>query len=271
VAKTKTRIANGQAVLPVTRWGAGQGLVFFNGAGSTQAIWNSVIRRLRGRYEVATFDFRSHGQASTSADHSFEAFLSDADCVMAMLGAARPIIVGWSLGADLALAYAAAHPGAVAGLVLIDGAVPLSDRLVEDERGMRRLLNSQAMKFGVFLLRMTPYRYALSGDDFADITLDLDRRRQHLLDTYAKVDCPITMLLATRSAGKNSVARSRRNNRLWREGGERLAAAHRSITLKWLKAGHQLPLAKPQALAREIDAFAKRVARGPDSDGSNAP
>jgi pimeloyl-ACP methyl ester carboxylesterase len=178
---------------------------------------------------------------------------------MAALAAARPIIVGWSLGADLAVAYAAAHPGAVAGLVLIDGAVPLSDRLVQDEAAMRRLLNSPAMAVSMFLLKATPYRYSLSGDAFADLTVDVDAHRQGLLATYAKVDCPITMLLATQSAGSNSIDRSRRNNGLWREGGERLKAAHPSISVRWLDAGHRLPLTRPQDLDDDIDAFAARV------------
>ncbi len=51
----------------------------------------------------------------------------------------RPLVVGWSLGADLAVWYAAAHPGRVGGLFLIDGAVPVN--LVTDPDDVRRRLN----------------------------------------------------------------------------------------------------------------------------------
>ncbi len=261
-SKTVTEVRSGDVVLPVTMAGAGQKLIFFNGVCSTQIIWKQVIDRLDGRYEIVTFDFRSHGNASASTDHSFGAFLSDAESVMAAVGSGRPIIVAWSFGADLAVAYAAAHPGAVGGLVIIDGALPLSDALIEDEAKMRRLLNSLSMKFSMFLMGFTPYRYSLSGDDIADIAVAADAHRRGLMDVYSKADCPITMLLATKTAGENTNEHSRRNNRLWRQGGDRLASAFPSITMKWLDAGHRLPLTKAEDLAKEIDEFARRAKQG---------
>jgi len=256
---TETKIKNGDVTLALTSSGAGQKLIFFNGGGATQVIWKRVVRRLKGQYQIITFDFRSHGKASASANHAFDAFLSDAEKVMDSFGLGRPIVVGWSLGADLAVSYAASHAGVIGGLVIIDGAVPISEPLVEDEAKMRRSLNSLAMKFSKFFLQLTPYRYRLSGNAYADIVIDLDARRQQLLDVYAKVDCPITMILATWSIGKNKTEHAKRGNKIWREGGQRLAAKWPSISVKWLDAGHSLPLTKPVELAREIDDFARRV------------
>lgn len=256
---TESTVANGEVILPVTSTGAGQKLIFFNGVGSTQVIWKQVIGQLKGRYETITFDLRSHGKASASADHSFEAFLGDAQRVMDAVGSGKPIVVAWSFGADLAVACAASHPGVIGGLVIIDGALPISEPLVEDEPKMRRSLNGLAMKFSMLLMQLTPYRYSLSGDAIADIAIDLDARRQRLLDVYAKVDRPITMLLATKTAGEDSTDHARRNNRLWREAGARLAAKFPSIAMKWLDAGHRLPLTRPGDLAREIDDFAGRA------------
>lgn len=256
---TETRVNNGDVTLALTSSGAGQKLIFFNGAGATQMIWKRVIRRLKGRYRIITFDFRGHGKASASADHAFDAFMSDAEKVMESVGLGRPIVAGWSLGADLAVSYAASHPGVIGGLVIIDGAVPISEPLVEDEAKMRRSLNSLPMRFSKLLLQLTPYRYRLSGNAIADIVIDLDARRQQLFDVYARVDCPITMILATRPVDKNKTEHAKRGNKLWRDGGERLAARWPSISVKWLDAGHMLPLTKPVELAREIDDFARRV------------
>jgi pimeloyl-ACP methyl ester carboxylesterase len=257
--KTESKVTNGNVILPITSTGEGKKLIFFNGVGSTQVIWKQVIGNLKGQYQIVTFDFRNHGNASASADHSFEAFLSDADSVMDAVGSGRPIVVAWSFGADLAVSYAASHPGVIGGLVIIDGAVPISEPLVEDEAAMRRSLDSLAMKFSMLLMQVTPYKYALSGNAIADIVIAADANRQQLLDVYAKVDCPITMVLATKTAGENNTEHVKRNNRLWREGGQRLAARYPSITVKWLDGGHRLPLAKPVDLAREIDAFARRT------------
>jgi esterase len=255
----KLRVKNVGVTLPVTLIGEGRKLIFFNGVGATQVIWKHVIGKLRGQYEVITFDFRSHGEATASPDHAFDAFESDAEAVMAAVGSGKPILVAWSFGADLALAYAVSHPGALAGLVIIDGAVPISRPLVEDETGMRRTLNGLPVKLGMLLTNLTSSKYALSGDAIADIALDADARRQHLLDAYGKVDCPVTMLLATKTAGENKTEHAKRNNTIWREGGERLAARYPSISVQWLDSGHNLPLAKPAELAEAIDQFAKHL------------
>jgi esterase len=269
VARSETEVANGAVTLPITTSGTGRTLVFFNGICSTQIIWKQVIGQLKGQYEIVTFDFRSHGNASASTDHSFEAFLSDAETVMAIVGSDRPIVVAWSFGADVAVSYAAAHQGILGGLVIIDGALPLSDTLVENKAKMRRMLNSLSMKFSMLLMRFTPYRYSLSGDDIADITVAADAYRQNIIDLYAKIDCPITMLLATRTAGENTTDHSRRNNRLWRQGGDRLATKYPLIAMKWLDAGHRLPLTKPRELARAIDEFASEV--GQDQGAAGGP
>jgi pimeloyl-ACP methyl ester carboxylesterase len=233
----------------------GQKLIFFNGVASTQFVWRDVIKALGGRFETITFDFRNHGHSAAACDHSFDAFLTDANAVMAQFGSGKPVAVGWSFGADLALAYAATHRDALAGLVIVDGALPISAPLVEDERAMRRLLNGFSMKLSVLLMKITPFRYALGGDAIADIAVDLDARRQKLADVYAEVDCPVLMLLATRTAGPDNTAHSRRNNRLWRESGEQLAVRFPAIEVKWFDAGHRLPLTKPAELAREIERF----------------
>ena len=146
--------------------------------GNALRRWERRLQKLHGRYETVTFDFRGHGKASQAMDYSFEAFLSDAETVMSSIDVAKPIVVGWSLGADVAVEYAAMHTGTVAGLVIVDGAVPPPEPLVEDAVGMRRSLNSPIMKLSMLLARLTPYGYALTGDAFADITLELDRRRR---------------------------------------------------------------------------------------------
>src|SRR5258708_14904744 len=110
--------------LAVSESGQGQTLLFFNGLGATQVSWKRIIRELGGQYRLVTFDFRSHGKTTISHNTSFESFQTDAETIMNQVAGDRPILVGWSMGADLAVWYAATHPGKVAGLFLIDGAVP---------------------------------------------------------------------------------------------------------------------------------------------------
>ncbi|HEX4025844.1 MAG TPA: alpha/beta hydrolase [Steroidobacteraceae bacterium] len=246
-----TSIKNADVTLPVSVVGEGQTLIFFNGLGSTQATWKRVIAQLKRRYRVVTFDFRGHGRATSANDYSFKAFLSDAAAVINGLGLGRPIIVGWSLGADLAVWYAAAHPGTVAGIVVVDGAVPIPGRLIRDPAKTRRLLNSPLMKAALFVWRLTPYGYRLSGDEIADVTLGVDERRQQLSEVYDKVDCPVTMVLAQKSAKPGPDAE--RMNNLWRAGAERLAGKYPALPIAWLNSTHLLPFRKPVELAKVID------------------
>jgi hypothetical protein len=93
-------------------------------------------------------------------------------------------------------------------------------------------------------------------------TRPLNPQQQRLLEVYTKVNCPITIILATKAAGKEKTEHTKRINKLWREGGERLASKYPSITMKWLDAGYRLPLTKPAELAKVIDDFAQHIKSG---------
>ncbi|MRH90131.1 alpha/beta fold hydrolase [Nocardia sp. SYP-A9097] len=254
---SQTTVRNGAVTLPVTRSGAGPALVFINGAGATQAAWKQVVAELHG-FETITFDPRGHGKASTATSYKVADFESDMRAVLTSLAVRRPILIGWSLGADLALEYAATHPGEVAGLVLLDGAAPIQQSLIEDPKKIRESFNSLGTKFAMLLVRMTAHGYAMPGKAFADLTIEVDQRRQKLLDTYRGLDCPVTMLLATNTAHGND-AQSAKVNRTWREGGEVLQAAVPSIEVHWLEGDHKLPFTHPGEIARAIEALAAKV------------
>ncbi len=255
---SKLSVKNGNVTLPITQSGEGQQIIFVNGAGATQVVWKNIIQRLQGQYQTVTFDFRGHGGASPAADYSFEAILSDVETVIGRVARGKPILVGWSLGADLAIMYAARHPGAVAGVVVVDGAVPIAATLTEDEAKMRKAVNSPAMKLTMALMRLTPYRYVMTGDTFADLVMDLNTRRQSLLDVYATLDCPVTLVIALKSIGVSG-AHAERGNRIWREGAERLHAAHPEMGLKWIDDGHKFPLKHPGEVSQVVDAFAQQI------------
>ncbi len=254
----ETIVNNKGIALPITKSGSGQQIIFFNGGGATQISWRKVIQQLQGTYETLTFDFRGHGKASSSDDYSFDAFLGDAEIVMDAVVNGKPIIVGWSLGADLAVAYAVKHPGAIRGIVIVDGAVPITAPLVEDEAKMRRALKSLPVRMSLFLMKFTPYRYMIAGDAYADIVMELDTLRPNLLDVYKKLNCPITMIMATKSAGEKG-AHAERNNRIWREGVERIREIRPDTSIYWIEDTHQLPFKHPADLSRIIDEFANKI------------
>lgn len=264
-----TRVTNGEVQLAVSETGQGQTLLFFNGGGATQVSWKRIIGELRGQYRLVTFDFRNHGKSTTSQDTSLESFLTDAQAMMDQVACARPILVGWSLGADLAVWSAASHPGTVAGLFLIDGAVPVN--LVSDPEEVRRRLNTPMMRIGPLLLSLVGMGYRLTPDAYATLTIELNKRREQLLSAYSQVDCPIELTLATQTAGEQG-ERARRNNGLWRTGGEQLARLYPALSLRWVDGTHLLPFNEPTKLARSLDAFVQRIQAGsPIPTGDQRP
>jgi len=253
------KIANGEVQLAVSEAGQGQTLLFFNGGGATQVSWRRIIRELSGQYRIVTFDFRSHGKTSRASDVSFESFLSDAEVIMDKVAGPRPLVIGWSLGADLAVWYAARHPGRVAGLFLIDGAVPVN--LVSDPEDTRRRLNTPAVKYGPLLLYLVGMGYRLTPDEYATLTIELNRRREQLLSAYEQLDCPVELVLATKSAGEKG-ERAERNNAMWRSGGEQLERLYPEFSIRWLDGSHQLPFKEPVSLAHSLDTFVQRIQAG---------
>ena len=253
VTRTST-VKSGDVTLSVSETGEGQRLIFFNGLGASQVTWKRVIHRLKRPYRVTTFDFRGHGKSATASDYSFNAFLADAGKIMMDVDSSRPVIVAWSMGADLAIWHAATHPNTLAGVFVVDGAVPVPEKLIQDPEELRRSLNKPLLKFAMLLGSLTPYGYKLSTDDFADMTLEVDERRQRLLEAYEKVDCPIAMVLAEKTAGQRSL-NAERTNKLWRAGAERLRRNCPAIAVQWLDGTHALPLRNSAEIAKAIDDF----------------
>ena len=175
----------------------------------------------------------------------------------------RPILVGWSLGADLAVWYAASHPGKVAGLFLIDGAVPVN--LVSDPEDVRQRLNTPAMRIGPRLLYLVGMGYHLTPSEYATLIIELNTRREQLLSAYNQLDCPVELVLATKSAGEKG-ERAERNNALWRTGGDQLAQAYPAFSLHWLDSPHLLPFKEPTTLAQLLNAFVRRCQAGDQRD-----
>ncbi|MFI7705136.1 alpha/beta fold hydrolase [Nonomuraea sp. NPDC049480] len=248
--------------IPVSRGGRGRPLVLCPGLSSTQADLRELAELLRRDHDVMTFDLRGHGLASAADRYSFEAFLSDLVAVLAELGRldldAAPVLVGYSLGADLAVHYASEHPGAVAELVLIDGANPvpepfITEAVLPDFRAMWEDLATQ-QEAG----RGTARQVLLTAQEILDLNVEIDVVRSRILDRYRKIDCPISMIVSTSMAGDSGEGHAPRFNQNWRAGVERLVRKRPHIATSWLDADHQLVFTHAPEIAQII-----RSAPGP--------
>ena len=112
-------------------WGGdGRPVLLLHGLASTCHIWDLVAPLLAADFRIAALDQRGHGQsAQVDEGYDFATVLGDAAAFIHHLGWQRPIIVGHSWGADVALELAAAHPQVVSGLIFVDGGtIDISNR-----------------------------------------------------------------------------------------------------------------------------------------------
>lgn len=116
------RVATELTTLAVTEWpGDGPPLVLLHGIGSRAASWLPVAETLAERFRLYAPDFRGHGASDKPARGYLVAdYAADLAALLDALGLERPLVVGHSLGALVALDWAAADPERPAKVVVED-------------------------------------------------------------------------------------------------------------------------------------------------------
>ncbi|MBA2504594.1 MAG: alpha/beta fold hydrolase [Thermoleophilaceae bacterium] len=119
--------------------GAGPAVVLLHGLTATRRHVLSGSRFLeRSGHRVVAYDARGHGASDPASSYAYPEQVADLAGLIEERGLERPVLVGQSMGAAAAMAYALAEPGRVGGLVQItpayDGAPqpdPRWERLAE--------------------------------------------------------------------------------------------------------------------------------------------
>jgi 3-oxoadipate enol-lactonase len=102
--------------------GSGPAIVFLHGFALDMAMWVEQFRHFGRKNCAVRYDLRGFGRSSLPSgtyDHC-----ADLKALLDHLGLKRPLLVGLSLGANVALRFAAENPGRVAGVVLASPGLP---------------------------------------------------------------------------------------------------------------------------------------------------
>lgn len=111
-------------------WGRhGRPLLLVHGLASNAQMWNGTTQALAALdHPTVALDLRGHGQSEKpSLGYDFGTLVEDLACVLAELIVRdgprwrHPVLVGQSLGGNLALEFAASHPDRLAGVACVDG------------------------------------------------------------------------------------------------------------------------------------------------------
>ena len=239
--------------------GEGFPLLLLSGQFATQRSWKRLLKLLGDRYRVVTYDTRARGRSGTSNDYSFASNVDDISAVIQATGIQRPVLVGWSYGAALAVRYTALRPDAVSGIVSIDGAYPMEpldqaarERIRKTWRWMGPLMKVAAV-FGLSA-RMSAAQAAESNIELIDVLSTMAADYEHIRS-------PVLFVVGT---GKHMGAREEELQKM-RAGIDPIVESRPNVTIfATVPASHTQVLAKhPDTIAAAIDAVVSQASQAP--------
>jgi pimeloyl-ACP methyl ester carboxylesterase len=97
-------------------------VVLVHGLGGNHHFFDAQLQHLRGQRKVVAYDQRGCGGSSLTPHKRYDVDVLAADlaAVLNVWKGGPAVLVGHSLGADVVIHYAAAHPDRVAAIVLLD-------------------------------------------------------------------------------------------------------------------------------------------------------
>jgi pimeloyl-ACP methyl ester carboxylesterase len=104
--------------------GAGPPVVLANGLGGTFGAWRHLYNHLSARHRVVSWDYRgffSSEMPPAPADVSMARHVDDLEDLLAFLRVERAVIIGWSMGTQLAFELYRRRPELIAGLGIVNG------------------------------------------------------------------------------------------------------------------------------------------------------
>lgn len=97
-------------------------IVLLHGMASNMTRWSEFIEqtRLKESWDILCPDLRGHGQSFARDKLNMDSWCRDLLTLLDAEGCDRAVLIGHSLGAQVAVHFAARHPARVQGLALID-------------------------------------------------------------------------------------------------------------------------------------------------------
>lgn len=265
-------------------------VVLLHGLSSNARYWERLARHLPGRRLVA-LDQRGHGLTGQPPlvpafpdGYAMEQLLDDVAFLISELGLRRPVVVGHSWGATVALEFVGTRTGTASGLVFVDGPVQSAANLFSWEEA-QTLMQPPLPRFASFEDALSESRRDFEGTWDEDLevfvkarivpegealvlTLTAPVRLELLRGLYEsqpdvlwpRVEVPAVALLAKH--GPTRISRSREH------GAERLATLAPKVEVRWFDSPHDIPLFMPAEVASAVEHVASLVAGSSASEAA---
>jgi pimeloyl-ACP methyl ester carboxylesterase len=255
--------------------------VLLHGLASNARIWELTAPLLaQAGLRLFAPDLRGHGLTDKpDGDYGFDVYARDLAAFFNALDLERPLLVGHSWGAMLALDYAARFPvgpRSPAGIVLVDGGLNQLDDFpgatwdtVRERLAPPHLAGMPLETFMQWLraphahwqpdeqaVQIILANFEIAEDETIYPHLTFERHMQIVramwdFQTYtrfAQVRCPVLALPALPAAPLSSTDQEYLQRK--QRGAEKVLAANPAVRIHWVEDSiHDIPLQKPQALA----------------------
>ena len=263
-------------------------LFLLHGLSSNARYWDRLAQNLPNRRIVA-LDQRGHGLTGrpphapdAGRGYAIEELLEDASFVIDELGLDKPVVVGHSWGATVALELVGPRPALASALVFIDGPIQSASNMFSWEDA-QRVMQPPLPRFATFAAAMAesardfdgawaddlePFvkaRVVQDGDALV-LTLTAPARLALLRGLYdsqpdvlwPSIEVGAVALLARGGPGRIAG---------WKEqGAARLTAIAPNVEVRWFDTPHDIPLFAPAEVAAEIERVSRAVEVGSESE-----
>lgn len=145
--------------LNVLEWSKeGVPLVLLHGHGNEAHLWDDFVPAITDHYRVLAVDQRGHGDSDWDPEARYDAhsMADDLEAVLEHFEIDRFVLIGFSMGGRVSMAFAGRHPERLAGLVLVDIGPEL------DVRGTSRIGSEMASQRAPVFTSIEEYARMLS-------------------------------------------------------------------------------------------------------------
>jgi pimeloyl-ACP methyl ester carboxylesterase len=102
-----------------------QSLVFIHGSGGNSSAWAFQYANLHKYYNIAAIDLPGHGKSSGRGEQDIFEYVLCFKEILDVLKVERPILIGHSLGAAIALGFAVKYPQDLSGVAAVGGGLTM--------------------------------------------------------------------------------------------------------------------------------------------------
>ena len=102
-----------------------QSLVFIHGSGSDHTCWSYQYSRLHKQFNIVALDLPGHGSSTGGGENDVDQYCLWIKKLLDVLQLKKPVLIGHSLGAAIAMKFALRYPQDVAGIVPVGGGIKM--------------------------------------------------------------------------------------------------------------------------------------------------